>query len=369
MARVAVSGIHLNVEVWPSPQGPLSPPGPWLTGPSDPSRGSDGPARLSLTVGEGGTTVEAVASALPSHVQGERIGRDTVEGLPSPASGRAGWAVGSAEPTAQSAWGGGEGILLLHGFTGGVSVWREHAPVLARHATVVAVDLIGHGRSDAPEDPARYGMEQCVADLLAVLDHLGLARVAVLGYSMGARVALHLAAAAPDRVSALILESGSPGLAAEEERRARRDSDEALAARIERDGVERFVDYWEALPLFATQRQAPPAVQIVQRQQRLSNSATGLANSLRGMGTGAQASLWDCLGELHTPTLLIVGALDDKFGAIGRAMAAALPRARLAIVPDAGHTVHLEQPAEFDLLVGDFLKALAPQSMARLEWA
>ena len=340
MARVAVNGIHLNVEVWPSPQGPPSPPGPWLTGPSDPSRGSDGPARLSLTVGEGGTTVEAVASALPSHVQGERIGRDTVEGLPSPAHGRGV---------------GGEGILLLHGFTGGVSVWREHAPVLARHATVVAVDLIGHGHSDAPGDPARYSMARCVADLLAVLDHLGLARVAVLGYSMGARVALHLAAAAPDRVSALILESGSPGLAAEEERRARRDSDEALAARIERDGVERFVDYWEALPLFATQRQAPPAVQIVQRQQRLSNSATGLANSLRGMGTGAQASLWNCLCELHMPTLLIVGALDDKFGAIGRAMAAALPRARLAIVLDAGHTVHLEQPEEFDRLVTDFL--------------
>jgi len=302
MARVAVNGIHLNVEVSPSPT-----------------------------------------------IRERRAGPSAAAGTPR--SGE--WTV-SHEPGGE----GIEGILLLHGFTGDGDAWRAHAPALSRHATVVAVDLIGHGRSDAPGDPTRYGMERCVADLLAALDHLDMSRVAVLGYSMGARVALHLAAAAPNRVSALILESGSPGLAAEEERRARRDGDEALAARIERDGVEAFVDYWEALPLFGTQRRAPPAVRFMRRQQRLRNSAIGLANSLRGMGTGAQASLWDRLGEIHTPTLLIVGALDDKFRVIGRAMDAALPHARLAIVPDAGHAVHLEQPAEFDRLVGDFLKIM-----------
>ena len=314
MARVAVNGIHLNVEVWPSP--PIGMP--------DLERSwQDTDLERSVHY----RTHVVPSGAVPCH----------------------------ATLVAGSLKCGGEGILLLHGFTGDGDVWRAYAPVLARHATVVAVDLIGHGRSDAPGDPARYGMERCVADLLAMLDQLGLARVAVLGYSMGARVALHLAAAAPDRVSALILESGSPGLAIDEERRARRDSDEALAARIERDGVEKFVAYWEALPLFATQRRAPLAVQIVQRRQRLSNSAVGLANSLRGMGTGAQTSLWDRLGEIHIPTLLIVGALDDKFRAIGGAMAAALPHARLAVAPDAGHTVHLEQPAEFDRLVTDFL--------------
>jgi len=319
MARVAVNGIHLNVEVWPSPPTPLPCAG---EGSRPPCRDISPSPRWALTVSPSPTVRER-------GLGGEGI----------------------------------EGILLLHGFTGDGDAWRKHAPVLARHATVVAVDLIGHGRSDAPSDLARYDMTRCVADLLVVLDHLGLARVAVLGYSMGARVALHLAAAAPDRVSALILESGSRGLAPAEVRRARRDSDEALAVRIERDGVERFVDYWEALPLFATQRRLPAAVRIVQRRQRLCNSAVGLANSLHGMGTGAQASLWERLGELHMPTLLIAGALDDKFRAIGAAMAAALPHARLAVVPDAGHTVHLEQPAEFDRLVADFLKALPHQGM------
>ncbi len=120
--------------------------------------------------------------------------------------------------------------------------------------------------------------------------------------------------------------------------------------------MERFVDYWESIPLFATQRRLPSAVRVGQRRQRLRNRAIGLANSLRGMGTGAQESLWDRLDGVTAPTLLMAGALDEKFRAIGRAMVAALPDARLAIVPDAGHAVHLERPAEFDQLVIEFLR-------------
>jgi len=260
-----------------------------------------------------------------------------------------------------SLWGGGEGrpaLLLLHGFTGSAASWWDHVPALTRHTTAVAVDLIGHGDSDAPADPARYTMAHCVADLLAALDHLGIGRVVVLGYSMGARVALHLAAAAPDRVAALILESGSPGLATEEERRARRASDATLATRIEQDGVDRFVDYWEAIPLFATQRGLPAAVRDERRRQRLRNNATGLANSLRGMGAGTQESLWDRLDAIATPALLITGALDEKFCAIGRSMAATMPDARRAVVPSSGHTVHLEQPGEFDQVVIQFVCGL-----------
>ncbi|HEX9372790.1 MAG TPA: alpha/beta fold hydrolase, partial [Roseiflexaceae bacterium] len=102
-------------------------------------------------------------------------------------------------------------LLLLHGFSGGAATWDAHIPRLAPHARTIAVDLIGHGRSDAPEDAGRYRIERCVADLLAVLDALGVERADVLGYSMGGRVALHLAAAAPARLDRLVLESSSPG--------------------------------------------------------------------------------------------------------------------------------------------------------------
>jgi 2-succinyl-6-hydroxy-2,4-cyclohexadiene-1-carboxylate synthase len=253
--------------------------------------------------------------------------------------------------------GAGPPLLLLHGFTGSAATWASHLPELSGRATTIAVDLIGHGASDAPADPARYTMSHCIADLLAVLDRLEIGRAAVLGYSMGARVALHLALAAPKRVAGLVLESGSPGLAGESERSARHASDEAMAATIERDGVRAFVARWEQLPLFASQTTLPAEVRSTLRRQRLRNNAQGLAHSLRGMGTGAQASLWSRLGQIDAPALLIVGSLDEKFCRIGRAMDGAMPRARLAVVPGAGHAVHLEQPDEFNRLVLGFTDA------------
>lgn len=253
--------------------------------------------------------------------------------------------------------GAGRPLLLLHGFTGSTATWAPLGPAWARQSRTIAVDLIGHGRSDAPADPARYRMEHCVADLLAVLDTLGIERADVLGYSMGGRVALHLAAAAPARVSALVLESASPGLADPAERQARRAADAALAATIERDGVAAFVDRWARLPLFASQATLPADVRARLRAQRLQNSPVGLANSLLGMGAGRPAPLWDRLAALTCPTLLIAGALDQKYCDLARAMAAALPAARLAIVPEAGHAVHLERPAAFAEIVPAFLAA------------
>lgn len=249
----------------------------------------------------------------------------------------------------------GRPLLLLHGFTGSAATWRPHLPRFARYRRTIAVDVIGHGRSAAPPDGERYRMERCVEDLLLLLDTLDVARFDLLGYSMGGRVALRLAVAAPERVAALILESASPGLANVAERDARVAADEALAASIGRDGLDAFVDRWERLPLFSSQAALPPRVRARLRRQRLQNTPLGLMNSLRGMGTGRQEPLWDRLPLLDIPTLLVVGELDETYRAIGRRMAAALPRADLAVVPGAGHAVHLEQPAAFAQAVRSFL--------------
>ena len=251
----------------------------------------------------------------------------------------------------------GEGapLLLLHGFTGSAAGWAPQIEAFAGRARIVAVDLLGHGRSDAPADPRRYRIERAGEDIVGVLDRLGLRRTTVLGYSMGGRLGMWLATAAPDRVGALILDSASPGLRDPAQRRAREVDDARLATTIERDGIAAFVAHWERLSMFATQAGLPEAVRRSVRAQRLQHTAIGLANSLRGMGQGVQPPLHDRLPQLRIPTLLIAGAFDPAYCAHAREMSTLIPGARLAIVPDAGHAVHLEQPDAFCRLVLDFL--------------
>ncbi len=245
-------------------------------------------------------------------------------------------------------------LLLLHGFSGSGANWAEHAQVFAQHFQVITVDLLGHGHAEAPENPAPYAIEQAAGDLIGVLDALGIGKAHLLGYSMGGRLALYTALAYPARFDRLILESASPGLKTEAERRARMAQDEALAARIENEGIAAFANYWTNLPLFATQ---PPEVRARLHAQRLQNNSPGLANSLRGMGTGVQPSLWGRLSELALPTLLLCGELDTKFAAINAEMHALMPRSELVTFPGAGHTLHAEQPERFRAEVLRFLAA------------
>ncbi len=260
--------------------------------------------------------------------------------------------------------GQGPCLLLLHGFTGSAATWTPFADACPGFTTV-AVDLPGHGASYSPDQPDRYRMEHCLEDLIALLDRLGIGQAAVLGYSMGGRVALRLALNAPDRLWALVLESSSPGIPDAAERSDRVNSDAALAEAIERDGIEAFVDRWQALPLFASQARLSTPLREELRRQRLTNSPQGLANSLRGLGTGRQESVLNQLDRLRMPTLLLAGALDERYCTLARDMTAALPHARLEIVAQAGHAIHLEQRQRFSELVKQFLDEHRQQSAER----
>lgn len=251
--------------------------------------------------------------------------------------------------------GDGPPLVLLHGFTGRAASWQSVAAQLAKHRRVIAVDLPGHGETDLPANVERFRMESVAADLVTLLGELDEPMADWLGYSMGGRLALYIAIQQPQLVRSLILESASPGLETATERRTRCEQDNALAARIERDGVAAFVAEWERLPLLAGQARLPDTSQARLRKQRLANSAAGLAGSLRGMGTGTQPSLWPRLGEIAVPALFIVGEEDEKFVEINRRMAAAVPDSRLCVVPTAGHTVHLEQPEAWQTAVDSFL--------------
>jgi 2-succinyl-6-hydroxy-2,4-cyclohexadiene-1-carboxylate synthase len=251
-------------------------------------------------------------------------------------------------------------LLLLHGFSGSVRAWDAVRPALAAFARVISIDLIGHGRSAVPSDYQRYSLEWSARDLSRLLDEIGLETATVLGYSMGGRVALHFALNAHERCSGLILESASAGIEDDDERRLRSHNDAALAERILRDGIDAFVAEWERLPLLAPAPHVSEAVRGWQTAQRLQNDPLGLANSLRGMGAGQQAPLWSLLPEVRAPTLLIVGGRDARSGQLAQRMCALLPACTLAVVPEAGHTVHIDQPEAFISLVQPALQHPAP---------
>lgn len=250
--------------------------------------------------------------------------------------------------------GAGEPLLLIHGFTGRGTSWRVHARVLRRHFRVVTVDLPGHGRSGSGE-PARMTVERMADDLAGILARLDAAPAHVVGYSMGARIALRLALVHPAVVRRLVLESASAGLATHREREDRRAADEALAARLERDGIERFVAEWERQPVFASQATLPSGRSAAQRAIRLAGDPRGLAASLRGAGQGVMEPLFDRLHAVVAPTLVIAGDLDERGLSRAEVVARGIPGARLAVVDGAGHAPHLERPARFRRLALDFL--------------
>ena len=242
--------------------------------------------------------------------------------------------------------GTGSRLALVHGFTQSGRTWGAAGAALAGRYQIVAVDAPGHGRSSSVVADLPGG-----ADLMAdaVSAHGGPA--AWLGYSMGGRFALHVALRHPRLVDKLVLVSTTAGLEDPAERRARRDADEALADRVEAEGVEPFLRWWLAQPLFATLPE--PLAQV---ESRLDATASGLADSLRRAGTGTQNPLWEHLGELEMPVLVVAGELDTKYRALaGRLHQAIGANSQVAVIEGAGHACHLEKPDRFVEVVTGWL--------------
>ena len=248
-------------------------------------------------------------------------------------------------------------LVLLHGFTGSAADWDKFIAGLITNYRIIAIDLPGHGQTASADQPERNTINTVATDIVTLLDTVDVNQINLLGYSMGGRLALYLAIYSSIQINTLILESSSPGLASPTAREERRSIDEALAQSIEVEGIRAFVDRWQMLPLLRSQVNLDKEKLKRQRDRRLQNSPSGLASSLRGMGTGRQPSLWGELNFLHLPTLLLVGALDSKFVQINEQMAAQIPGSIMKIFPAAGHNIHFEQPVEFERTVKKFLNA------------
>ncbi len=246
--------------------------------------------------------------------------------------------------------GRGPRLLALHGFTGSGADFDPLARALDR--PLWAPDLPGHGRAGCPP-PSGCRLPTVARSLGRLADRSRLS--ILLGYSLGARHALALAAARPRRFDALILVGASPGLEDPSARAARASWDESWARRAEHRDVETFTGAWSLLPIIASQERIEPAAHAAMLARRRRNRPRGLAASLRGAGTGSMAPLWDALPTLRMPTLLVVGAEDARYGDLAARMQRSLPDARTAIIADAGHCAHLEQPEATAGVIEGFL--------------
>lgn len=238
-------------------------------------------------------------------------------------------------------------LLMLHGFTGSNKTFQESITHLEEHFSIVAPDLLGHGKTDSPDEIERYSIERIVEDLVTIIQELKIMQCFVLGYSMGGRVATAFASAHPEMVRGLILVSSSPGLAQKDLQESRVQADNRLADMLESEGIRSFVDYWEKLALFASQEVLSDELKKRIRLERLAQNPNGLAMSLRGMGTGKQPSYWNHLADFTVPVLLMTGSLDKKFEKIAQEMQQLLPNSTHVTVQNAGHAVYLEQPNIF----------------------
>lgn len=239
--------------------------------------------------------------------------------------------------------GSGSSLIFLHGFTQTSRSWATITSRFAASHECSSVDLPGHGLSR----DGRRTLNETAADVVA-----STRPGTVIGYSFGARVALHIALRFPQHVTRLVLVSGTAGIIDDDERARRKTSDDALADRIERIGVDAFIDEWLALPLFAGL-----TTETDQRMDRCTNTASGLADSLRYAGAGTQRPLWNELGNISCDTLLVAGGADSKFVGIAELMHQSIPHSELQIVQGAGHTVHLEAPDQFLRVLNAWLTA------------
>ena len=249
--------------------------------------------------------------------------------------------------------GEGSPVTLLHGFTQSGRSWREVIARMPEGWKCIVPDLRGHGQT-VTKPGAPCSMDACTEDLVALWEELDVGRTHLVGYSMGGRLALHVAARRPERLLSLLTVGAHAGLDGDA-RAGRRSGDEALAERIEKEGIESFVDYWGALPLFAGLQRRGEGYVAQLRAERMQNHVAGLTCSLRGMGAGVMEPLWDDLGRLAMPCTFVAGQLDHGYVASARRLAATVPGGQVEIVPRAGHAAHQERPDAFARVLANHL--------------
>ncbi|HWF00198.1 MAG TPA: alpha/beta fold hydrolase [Caulobacteraceae bacterium] len=235
--------------------------------------------------------------------------------------------------------GSGPAILLTHGYSATGDMWAGQVAELSRDHTLITWDMRGHGRSDYPADPGAYSEAQTVADIAAILDEVGVTEAVIGGLSLGGYMSLAVHLAHPKRTRALLIIDTGPGYRKDEAREGWNRNAVATAERYQRDGLGSL---------------ARGSVEMRTARHR---DATGLALAARGMLTQKDDRVIGSLPTIGVPAIVVVGADDTPFLAASDYMAAKIPGAVKAVIPDAGHAANIDQPAAFNAAIRGFLDA------------
>ncbi len=245
-------------------------------------------------------------------------------------------------------------VVFLHGFLGNSADWDFLKDILARDYFCIFPDLPGHGQNKGGLSDDRLTFKRLGLGLANTLDELGISTAHLIGYSLGGRLAMYFALHFSKRVKSLVLESASPGLVGQNERRARRIEDDRRAAQIRSEGLERFLEDWYRMQLFASLQGRPELLRNL-RSRRAQNDPQAMARVIAELSPGRQAPVWDELGDIQAPAMLLAGELDEKYMALVKRMAAVMPNSRLQIAPGVGHNVHIESPEWYIQTIRAFL--------------
>lgn len=254
--------------------------------------------------------------------------------------------------------GGDHGTVLffLHGFMGRGEDWREPASSLPDQWRSVLVDLPGHGGSTRLE-PAAYTWEGACGLVREVIEGCRSERTVLVGYSMGARIALQVAVSEPGLVGGVVVESGTAGLEDPAARRERLALDQDRAASMQSVPMEEYVRGWYRQELFATLASRRDLLEkmVVSRSR---NDPGEVGRAMVGLSVANQPSLWGALAACDVPALVLSGGKDAKYRDLGGRIAGLMPRARAISIAGCGHNVHAEDPDAYLAELASFVGSL-----------
>ncbi|MGL4522703.1 MAG: alpha/beta fold hydrolase [Bacilli bacterium] len=247
-------------------------------------------------------------------------------------------------------------VVYLHGFLGQKETWAPYMRKMSGQYLQLAPDLWGHGKTfEQPENQQDVTFMKEVHRLAEWIRTEGVAPIYVVGYSMGARFAIALAATYPQLITGFLSIGGSTGLTTENERKVRRVAMRKIAQPLAAGDLEKFVHRWSELPLFATQKRLSEDKQKEIQKMRLSQQAKFMYEAFLRLNVSEQPNFSELLSEYKGKALFVAGELDEKYVKLAELGAKMMEHGEEYIVPDAGHAIHVEHPEIFDTIVSEFI--------------